>query len=203
MTKFFVASHPKISSESNSGSSFIWRLSVDVFRSYLSIFSNIECPLEANVNYSSTMFDLVKNVYKGDILRPSIFGSLGTIAGKEGRWVRDPWREEIFRLAGLKTADISALSPQLFNFFPNQALSRVSPTFLRSLSSEQLQNLNIEQIKTIPNSLLTSLTKQQMGIINQILNPFKTSGSCNEKRHCSFLRIAWCSHDMHSYRRTA
>ena len=90
MTKFFVASHPKMSSESNTGSSSIPYLYVDVFRSYLSIFSNIECPLEANVNYSSTMFDLVKNVYKGDILRPSIFGSLGTIAGNERRCVRDP-----------------------------------------------------------------------------------------------------------------
>ena len=203
MTKFFVASHPKTSSELNSGSSFVSHLSVDAFRSYLSIFANIECPLEANVNYSSTMFDLVKNIYKGDILRPSIFGSLGTIAGKGGRCVRDRWLKEVFRLAGLKTADINALSPQLFNFFPSQALARVSPTFLKSLTSDQLQNLNVEQVKTIPNSLLTSLNRQQMGIINQILNPFKTSGSCNEKRRCSFFRVAWSSHEMHSYRRTA
>jgi hypothetical protein len=28
------------------------------------------------------MFDVVKNIYQGDILRPHIFGSLGIIAGK-------------------------------------------------------------------------------------------------------------------------
>jgi hypothetical protein len=28
------------------------------------------------------MFDIVKNIYQGEILRPHIFGSLGTIAGK-------------------------------------------------------------------------------------------------------------------------
>jgi hypothetical protein len=44
--------------------------------------ANIECPNEPNVNYSSTMFDVVKNIYQGDVLRPQIFGSLGTIAGK-------------------------------------------------------------------------------------------------------------------------
>jgi hypothetical protein len=44
--------------------------------------ANIECPNEANVNYSSTMFDIVKSIYQGDVLRPHIFGSLGTIAGE-------------------------------------------------------------------------------------------------------------------------
>jgi hypothetical protein len=28
------------------------------------------------------MFDVVKTIYQGDVLRPHIFGSLGTIAGK-------------------------------------------------------------------------------------------------------------------------
>jgi hypothetical protein len=28
------------------------------------------------------MFDVVKNIYQGDVLRPHIFGSLGIIAGK-------------------------------------------------------------------------------------------------------------------------
>jgi hypothetical protein len=44
--------------------------------------ANIECPNEPNVNYSSTLFDVVKNIYQSDVLRPHIFGSLGTIAGK-------------------------------------------------------------------------------------------------------------------------
>jgi hypothetical protein len=52
------------------------------YRSYLSILSNIECPIASNVNYSSTMFDIVKNIYQTDIHRPQIFGSLGTIAGR-------------------------------------------------------------------------------------------------------------------------
>jgi hypothetical protein len=28
------------------------------------------------------MFDMLKTIYQGDVLRPHIFGSLGTIAGK-------------------------------------------------------------------------------------------------------------------------
>ena len=51
------------------------------YRSYLTILANVQCPNERNVSYSSTMFDVVKKVYQGDVLRPDIFGSLGTIAG--------------------------------------------------------------------------------------------------------------------------
>jgi hypothetical protein len=47
--------------------------------------ANIECPMESNDNYSSTMFDIVKSIYQNDVLRPHIFGSLGTIAGKNLR----------------------------------------------------------------------------------------------------------------------
>lgn len=56
------------------------------YRSYLSILANIECPNEQHVNYSSTMFDIVKKIYQGDIARPHIFGSLGTIAGKNFKY---------------------------------------------------------------------------------------------------------------------
>jgi hypothetical protein len=120
--------------------------------------ANIECPNEGNVNYSSTMFDIVKNIYKGDVLRPHIFGSLGTIA------------------AGLRSIDLNSLSPELMNYFPQQGLSRLPKDVLKSFNNDQLQNLNIEQIKTIPNSLLSSLNPKQMTIINKILYPFKTSG---------------------------
>ncbi|UJR27835.1 hypothetical protein I4U23_009101 [Adineta vaga] len=133
------------------------RIPPEEVKSYLSILANIECPNEANANYSSTMFDLVKTIYQNDILRPHIFGSLGVIA------------------AGLKSADLGSLSPDLLNFFPQQALSRLPKDVFKSFNNDQLQNLNIEQIKTIPNSLLSSLNGKQMAIINQILYPFKTS----------------------------
>ncbi|CAM4889254.1 unnamed protein product [Rotaria socialis] len=126
-------------------------------KSYLSILANVECPTEANMNYSSTMFDMVKNVYQGDAFRPDIFGSLGTIA------------------AGLKSADLSALSPELFNFFPQQAMSYLPKDILKSFNLEQLQNLNIEQIKSIPTSIFGALSGKQMTILNQILYPFKSS----------------------------
>ncbi|CAF1147413.1 unnamed protein product, partial [Adineta ricciae] len=139
------------------------RIPPEELKSYLAILANIECPNEANVNYSSTLFDVVKTIYQTEIHRPHIFGSLGTIA------------------AGLKSGDLSALSPELLNFFPQPALSRLPRDIFKSLNNEQLQNLNIEQIKTIPNSLLSSLSRKQMVIINQILYPFKTSEDLNEK----------------------
>lgn len=55
---------------------------VNSFRSALSILANIECPIGSTVNYSSIMFEMAKTIYPSDILRPSVFGSLGTIAGK-------------------------------------------------------------------------------------------------------------------------
>jgi hypothetical protein len=79
-------------------------------------------------------------------------------------------------LAGLKLTDLNELSSNLFNFFPQQALSRLPSAIFKSLTTDQLQHFNIEQIKAIPNSLLKSLNKQQMTVINQILNPFQTSG---------------------------
>lgn len=78
--------------------------------------------------------------------------------------------------AGLQSIDLNSLSPDLINFIPQQAFSRLSPTVLKSFTNDQLKNLNIEQIQTIPNSLFNSLGKQQIAILNQILNPFKTSG---------------------------
>lgn len=65
----------------------------------------------------------------------------------------------------------------MIHFIPNQALARLSPTVLKSFTTDQLKNLNVEQIQSIPSSLLNTLSKQQMAILNQILNPFKTSGS--------------------------
>ncbi len=79
-------------------------------------------------------------------------------------------------LAGLRSADLGSLAPELINFFPSQALARLPKDVLKSFNNEQLQNLNIEQIKTIPNSLLNSLNNKQMAIINQILYPFKSTG---------------------------
>ena len=60
----------------------MFTFSKSISRSYLTILGNIECPMEPNVTYSSTMFEVVKNVYQGDLLLPYVFGSLGTIAGK-------------------------------------------------------------------------------------------------------------------------
>ncbi|CAF2351851.1 unnamed protein product [Rotaria sp. Silwood2] len=127
-------------------------------KSYLTILAYIKCPKEENVNYASTMFDVVKNAYQGDVFRPDIFGSLGTIA------------------AGLKSTDLVSLTPELLNFFPKQALSSLPKEIFKSFTNDQLQNLNIEQIKSIPTGLLSALSGKQMSILNQILYPFKTSG---------------------------
>lgn len=150
---------------------YLRRIPPDNVQEYLSILANIECPAESNVNYSSTMFDIVKNVYRGDTFRPDIFGSLGTIA------------------AGLKSADLRSISPELFNFFPQQGLSRLPKDIFKSLNINQLQNLNVEQIKTIPNSLLSSLGANQLSILNQILFPFKTSGAL--MKHTFSIFIVW------------
>ncbi|CAF1022731.1 unnamed protein product [Rotaria sp. Silwood1] len=128
-------------------------------KSYLTILANIKCPTEGGVNYASTMFDIVKNAYQNDLFRPDIFGSLGTIA------------------AGLKSTDLGSLTPELFNFFPKQALSSLPKEVFKSFTNDQLQNLNIEQIKSIPTGLLSALSGKQMSILNQILYPFKTSGA--------------------------
>jgi len=103
------------------------------------------------------MFDIVKNIYQGDVFRPHIFGSLGTIA------------------AGLRPTDLGSLSPELINFFPSQALSRLPKDVIKSITNEQLQNLNIEQIKILPNNLVNTLNKKQIAIIHQILYPFKST----------------------------
>ena len=78
--------------------------------------------------------------------------------------------------AGLKSADLGSLSPQLFNFFPKDAISRLPADVFKSFTSNQLQNLNINQIQTIPNSLLTSLGGDKLTLLKNILFPFKTSG---------------------------
>ena len=62
------------------------------------------------------------------------------------------------------------------NFFPSQGLARLPSDVFKSFSNDQIQNLNIEQIKSIPNHLLSSLSNKQMSTINQILYPFKASG---------------------------
>ncbi len=138
--------------------------------------ANIECPNEPNVNYSSTLFDVVKNIYQSDVLRPHIFGSLGTIAGKNLNMNENRLDLFFFLKAGLKSTDLDSLSSELFNFFPYQALSRLPKDVFKSFNNDQLKNLNIEQIKAVPNSLLTSLNGKQMAILNQILYPFKSSG---------------------------
>ena len=78
--------------------------------------------------------------------------------------------------AGLRTADLPSLSPTLFNFFPQQALSRMPTNIFKLFDVNQLQNLNIEQIRTIPTSLLSSLDENKMAILQKILFPFRTSG---------------------------
>ena len=177
MNNFFVVYHRKKSSKSNESFSLIKKYSCLLsYRSYLSILANIECPIEPNVNYSSTMFDVVKNIYQSDVLRPHIFGSLGTIAGKNMNLNEKNILICFFVKAGIKSTDLGSLSPELFNFFPSQALSRLPNDVFKSFNNEQLQNFNIEQIKTVPNSLLSSLNGKQMAILNQILYPFKSSG---------------------------
>jgi hypothetical protein len=122
------------------------------------------------------MFDIVKNIYQVDVLRPHIFGSLGTIVGKNLKKNEIELIHFGFFKAGLKLNDLGSLSPELFHFFPSPAFSRLSKDVFKSFNNDQLQNLNIEQIKAVPNSLLTSLNGKQMAIINQILYPFKSSG---------------------------
>ena len=76
----------------------------------------------------------------------------------------------------MKSTDLNSLSPELFNFFPEQALARLPKDIFKSFNIDQLKNLNFEQLDTIPNDLFGSLSKEQMSIINQILDPFKSSG---------------------------
>ncbi|CAF0812715.1 unnamed protein product [Rotaria sordida] len=133
------------------------RIPPEDVKSYLTILSNIQCPKGADMKYASIMYDVVKNAYEGDLLRPDIFGSLGTIA------------------AGLKFTDLGKLTSRLFNFFPKQAFSTLPKEMFKSFTNDQLQNLNIEQIRSIPTDLLYTLSGKQIAIVNQILYPFKTS----------------------------
>ena len=134
------------------------------------------------------MFDIAKNVYQNDLPRPHIFGSLGTIAGR----TRSPAIEPFVHfsvVAGLKSTDVAAFSPESFHFFPKQALARVSPAVFKSFSNEQLKSLNVEQIQSIPHDLLHSLSKQQMNILTHTLNPFKSSGLFHMRTPVPFLRF--------------
>ncbi|CAF4836890.1 unnamed protein product, partial [Rotaria magnacalcarata] len=54
-------------------------------------------------------------------------------------------------------------------------MSYLPKDILKSFNLEQLQNLNIEQIKSIPTSIFGALSGKQMTILNQILYPFKSS----------------------------
>ena len=92
-------------------------------------------------------------------------------------------------VAGLKSTDVAAFSPESFHFFPKQALARVSPAVFKSFSNEQLKSLNVEQIQSIPHDLLHSLSKQQMNILTHTLNPFKSSGLFHMRTPVPFLRF--------------
>ncbi|CAF1155325.1 unnamed protein product, partial [Didymodactylos carnosus] len=132
------------------------RTPLEDVKSYLVILANIDCPI--GTNYSDIMFDVTKNAYKNEIYQPHIFGSLGNIA------------------AGLKPTDVNLLSKNLMNFLPVEAIKKLPKDVMQQFTAEQLDGLNIEQIKAIPSTVFSVLGASQQNILNKILYPFITSG---------------------------
>lgn len=87
----------------------------------------------------------------------------------------------------MKSADLGSISPELINFFPSQAFAHLPRDVFQSFTNEQLQHLNIEQIKMIPDNLFNSLNKNQVAIINRMRYPFKSTGLS----HPHFPRIVF------------